>query len=81
MPAIDRRTFIRCATAAGPLLALSQFGCQGPEPRSSTGQLVPETLPIPPFELEEMTIQKLRQGIETGRFSCRAISFRDVLCR
>ena len=75
MAKIDRRIFFRRSAAAPALLALTQAGWQEPGAASDsvTG---PEatTSSTPPFELEEMTIQELRKGIETGRFTCRQIS-------
>ncbi len=74
MAVIDRRKFIRRGAAAPALLALTKVGCR--EPGAASDDLTrPESASpsVLPFELEELAIQELREGIETGRFSCRKI--------
>jgi amidase len=60
----SRRSFLKTTAAAAAAL--------GAAPLSSLAAPSVETLP--PFELEEITISALRDGIQSGKYSCRQIT-------
>jgi len=65
---IDRRYFLELATigtalaVAGPLAAKE---AQAPSPAA--------TVPVPPFQLDELTIGDLQEGMKSGRWTSRAL--------
>ena len=68
---LNRRRFLGYATMGTTALALA-----GPLASASIADqtATPTPLPVPPFELEEMTIGELRDGIRAGRFTARSLT-------
>jgi hypothetical protein len=68
----SRRDFLRSTLAAGTGLAAAS-GCRPESDAASrAGAGAPEA--IPDFELDEMTIADLQQGMESGRFTARSLA-------
>src|SRR5438105_3100014 len=67
---IDRRSFLTISGlgAAGALVAQ-----QIPRPMPPDHGPAPSALP-PPFELDEITIAELRDGLRSGRFTSRSLT-------
>jgi amidase len=70
MMAIDRRNFLGLAGlgAAGALIAQ-----QTPQPMPPDHGPAPNAAP-PPFELDEMTVGELQEGLRSGRFTSRSLT-------
>ena len=66
---MERRKFLE-TTALGCVLALSK-----PASLSNASESVPSHLPVPvkEFELEELTISELQDGMKSGRFTARSL--------
>ena len=71
---IDRRTLLKLsALGAGAAAAGGGIACVRPdEPRE--GGAAAETTQIPPFELEELSVADLSQGMEEGRWTAQQIT-------
>ncbi|MGH7538639.1 MAG: amidase [Gemmatimonadales bacterium] len=70
MPYLSRREFVQYAAVTGlaatPLAAIPD--------RDAASRVPPSPVPPPPpFELEEITIQQLQDGLRTGRFTSRRL--------
>jgi amidase len=65
----NRRAFLAAATASGILTSISPIKAQPPQKRD--GELASKDLP--PFELSELSIGELRQGLQSGRFTARSL--------
>jgi amidase len=62
---VKRRGFLK-ASAAGCALALV-------EPVSSFSETKESTITPPAFELEEMSVSELQQGMQSGKYSSRSL--------
>ena len=62
---MKRRNFLK-ATAAGCALAFVN-------PISTENPAAAEAIPVPDFELDEMTIAELQQGMQSGKYSARSL--------
>src|SRR5437899_3017351 len=73
---MDRRRFLEYATttgavaATGPVLPALVRGISGPT--APPAARVPHA--PPPFELEEATIAELRAGLQSGKYTARALA-------
>ena len=67
---MNRRSFIWNTTLAGSVLLLGGDSCTSPATRESE----PESSAAKTFELAELTIAQLQEGMESGRFSTRTIT-------
>ncbi len=66
---ISRRSFIRTSLIGGVAVTA---GCAAGDPVNSKEPV--STSPFRPFELEEMTISEIQQGMESGRYTARSIT-------
>ena len=66
-----RRSFLQSGAAGGLLAALAPvMRMEGIEARER-----PDSLPkVPTFELEEITIAELQEGMKSGKYTARAIA-------
>ncbi len=64
----DRRSFLRAALTASGAAALSPAMSAA---RTITPSALPQLAAIKPFELEEITIAELQDGMKSGRFTAR----------
>ncbi len=69
----SRRSFLQTALIGGTAITLKPFYAAGAAPRE-----VPSTLPQPadvkPFELEEITIVELQDGMKSGKFTAHSLA-------
>jgi amidase len=69
MPDLTRRDFVGLAAASGVTAAVPSLGAA-----RRTGPPVFEPIvPPPPFELEEVTLAALQQGLRTGKYTSRRL--------
>ena len=81
-PGIGRRDFLRAGLAAGGTTVLgSRLPALGPEqPRAEGDALTQEAVrgaesrELPAFELEELQIAELQDGMRSGRFTARDLA-------
>ena len=76
----ERRKFLRAATLGGaaaaaapilqPLFAASRPAASNSETSSATAVAAP----VPPFELDEISIAELQDGMKSGKFTARSIA-------
>jgi amidase len=72
---LDRRDFLRAAVSTGALAAAQAVSTTGTAYAVGTGgEAGAQDAKSPGFDLEEKTIQELRQGIDSGRWTARAIT-------
>jgi len=65
---MKRREFLaRMGEVAGSLAALGLTGCAAPSGNS-------RAQPVRPFELDELSVAELRQGLETGRYTSTSLT-------
>ena len=69
---ISRRDFIRASAVGGAVVAAGPVAC--------SREKIPSADPTPsapsptPFELDELTLGELREGMESGRFTARSLT-------
>src|SRR4051812_1845237 len=72
---IDRRDFIRLGLAGS---AVTITGCSATNPTSSTNQpqvtAAPNPAPVPRFELDEVSVRDLQEGMKSGKYTARSIT-------
>jgi amidase len=71
MSKMDRRDFIRTGIATG---ALAATGCTSVDRTEGTGGGAADVFEVPEFELAEITIGEIQDGLRSGRFTCRSIT-------
>ncbi len=72
---MDRRDFLRAAVSTGALAAAQAVSTTSTAYAASTGgEAGAQDAKAPGFDLEEKTIQELRQGMDSGRWTAHAIT-------
>lgn len=73
---MDRRRFLGTAAAGGAGLTLGAGGCspQGDGRSSESGGARSGAMEIPPFELDEITVDELQASMESGERTARSIT-------
>ncbi len=73
---MDRRQLLALGTAGGALALAGAAGCAPPAERAPEGTADEEraAAEVAPFELEELSIAELQEGMESGRFTARSIA-------
>ncbi|MGB6000684.1 MAG: amidase family protein, partial [Thermoanaerobaculia bacterium] len=69
---ISRRDFIRASAVGGAVVAAGPVACGREEAPSA--EPTPPTPPPTPFELAELTLAELGEGMDSGRFTARSIT-------
>jgi amidase len=69
--AADRRSFLQTALATGAAAVLYPALGAG---REIIGSVVPQPADVKPFELDEITIPELQDGMKSGRFTARSLA-------
>ncbi|MEZ4422136.1 MAG: amidase [Gemmatimonadota bacterium] len=69
---MERRRFFGTTVAGGVGMALSTTGC-GPAPTPARGG-APAAQTVPPFELDEVTVDQLQRAMDSGERSARSIT-------
>src|SRR5262245_66680477 len=69
---LSRREFVQYAAVTGLAAPLSAAGLAA-EPLAAGKAPAPWTPPLPPFELEEITIQQLQDGLKSGKYTSRRL--------
>ncbi len=69
--ALSRRAFVKSGLAGGALLA-GGAATLADGAAAATAPMAPPTTPAP-FELEELTIAELQEGLSAGRFTARSL--------
>jgi amidase len=75
---MDRRDFLRTSLSAGAIAAAGGIGCSRTEqnvpPAARSGGAPAASPQSAPFELEELTIAQLQEGMTAGRWTARSIT-------
>src|SRR5262245_54290332 len=72
MSNLDRRDFIRVGIAAAAGLSA---GCdRGVNPSPSDASATPAKDVSASFELDELTIDQLQEGLKSGKYTCRSLA-------
>ncbi len=69
---LSRRAFLGCATAFGALGA-GRIPCLSESNPAGWNRASSSAPPIQPFELEELTISELQEGMRAGRYTARGL--------
>ncbi len=67
---LSRREFVQYAAVTGLAAPLSAGGLAGEPARPAAA---PSYTPPPPFELDELTIQQLQDGLKSGKYTSRRL--------
>ncbi len=77
-PATSRRSFLRTALIGGTAATLTPIYAAGEAARvaspKATGAIAPQPADIKPFELDEMTIPELQDGMKSGKFTAQSLA-------
>lgn len=69
---LSRREFVQYAAVTGLAAPLSASGLVA-EPASAARSTPRSSFPPPPFELDELTIQQLQEGLKSGKYTSRRL--------
>src|SRR5262245_530393 len=73
MSNLDRRDFIRVGIAAAAGLSAGCDSAVDPSPRDASGKPAAADASAP-FELDELTIDQLQEGLKSGKYNCRTLA-------
>jgi amidase len=74
---VNRREFVGGASVCGAAALAAAAGCGRTEPVARAGEGASSSgFRVEPFELEELTVSDLQQGMETGQLTARSITER-----
>ncbi len=77
-PASSRRSFLRTALIGGTAATLTPVYAAGEAARvtssNAAGGIAPQPADIKPFELEEVTIPELQDGMKSGKFTAQSLA-------
>ncbi len=69
----SRRNFLRAGTVGGLATALAT-GRASASSMEALGPAGSESVPVPDFELDEMTVSEMQEGMGSGKFSARSLT-------